>query len=177
MTSLINSLLPHISQNKHLKVLVCYGSQTGNVEAVSKSLFSRIVITYKTIKTMNEITDLKQLEEYDYVIFLVSTTGDGEFPDNAYSFWKLFRKWRDPLDFEYCIFGFGDSNYRSFAHTAKCLSRKLEKLAGEPFQKQAVIDDAFDSSEKLETALTETIDFIHNKKTEINNWFINKMTS
>lgn len=177
MSSLLNNLLPHISQNKHLKILVCYGSQTGNVEAVSKSLFSRIAITDKTLKTMNEITDLKQLENYDYVIFLVSTTGDGEFPDNAYSFWKIFRKWRDPLDFEYCIIGFGDSNYRSFAHTSKCLSRKLERLAGKPFQKQAVIDDAFDSSEQLENALKETVDFIHEKKTEINNWFVNKMTS
>ena len=45
----------------------------------------KINLQFKEIKEMNAITDIKQLDEYDYV-FLVSTTGDGEFPDNADKF-------------------------------------------------------------------------------------------
>ena len=39
--SINNFLLNTIFQNKHIKVLVTYGSQTGNVEAVSQILFNK----------------------------------------------------------------------------------------------------------------------------------------
>ena len=37
--SITNILFNNVLQNKHIKVLVTYGSQTGNVEAVSNILF------------------------------------------------------------------------------------------------------------------------------------------
>ena len=46
---------------------VCF---SGNVEAVSKILFKKINLQFKEIKEMNAITDIKQLDEYDYVFFL-----------------------------------------------------------------------------------------------------------
>ena len=67
--SINNFLLNTIFQNKHIKVLVTYGSQTGNVEAVSQILFNKINLQFKEIKEMNAITDIKQLNEYDYVFF------------------------------------------------------------------------------------------------------------
>ena len=69
--SITNILFNNILQNKHIKVLVTYGSQTGNVEAVSNILFKKINLQFKEIKEMNAITDIKQLDEYDYVFFLV----------------------------------------------------------------------------------------------------------
>ncbi len=148
--SINNFLLNTIFQNKHIKVLVTYGSQTGNVEAVSKILFNKINLQFKEIKEMNAITDIKQLDEYDYVFFLVSTTGDGEFPDNSYKFWKLIKKYREPVNFNYALIGFGDSNYRSFCHTSKCLSRVLKKLQAEEIFPLTKIDDATDNCEKID---------------------------
>ena len=124
--SISNFLFSYFLTKTDTKVLIAYGSQTGNVEEVSKALFKKIKLHYKELKEMNSITDINDLNNYDYVFFLVSTTGDGEFPDNSYKFWKLIKKYREPVNFNYALIGFGNSNYRSFCHTSKCLSRVLK---------------------------------------------------
>ena len=175
--SINNFLLNTIFQNKHIKVLVTYGSQTGNVEAVSQILFNKINLQFKEIKEMNAITDIKQLDEYDYVFFLVSTTGDGEFPDNADKFWRIIKKYKDPVNFQYGLIGFGDSNYRSFCHTSKCLSRILKKLKAEEVFPLVQIDDALDDSPKIEQWIEDVYVFLKKKQSEVQNIFTRLMNS
>ena len=59
--------------NKNIKVFVGYGSQEGNAEAIANILYYKIKIINKKICPLNEVKDIKQLEEYDYVILNTSS--------------------------------------------------------------------------------------------------------
>jgi len=130
------------NQNKHMKILIVYSSQLGNTEIIANILYKRIKMLYKDIHELNFIENIKLLEEYDYTIFLISTTGDGEFPDNGKKFWKILRKYRKDLLIKYFLIGFGDSNYNSFCHSAKCLDRRLKLLKAKEVMPKVLIDDA-----------------------------------
>jgi methionine synthase reductase len=119
-----------------------YASQLGNTEVIANILHKKIKMLYKDIEELNFINDIKSLEKYDYTIFLLSTTGDGEFPDNGKKFWKILRKYRKDLLIKYFLIGFGDSNYNSFCHSAKCLDRRLKLLKSEEVMPMVLIDDA-----------------------------------
>lgn len=175
--SIKDLLFSTILQNKHIKVLIAYGSETGNVEAISKILFNKIKLHNKNIVEMNEIIDMKPLEEYDYIFFLVSTTGRGDFPENARKFWRIIRKNRDPIKIKYSLIGFGDSNYRSFCHTAKCLSRKLKKAEAEEIFPMVLIDDALDHSPKIDKWIEDVSLFLTTKQTEASSIFTRLMNN
>jgi len=59
------------------------------------------------------------LPKFTVVVFVISTTGQGEFPRNAQEFWKsLLRKRLPPgcLDHvAFTTFGLGDSSYPKYA--------------------------------------------------------------
>ena len=130
------------NRNKHIRILIVYASQLGNTEVIANILHKKIKMLYKDIEELNFINDIKSLEKYDYTIFLLSTTGDGEFPDNGKKFWKILRKYRKDLLIKYFLIGFGDSNYNSFCHSAKCLDRRLKLLKSEEVMPMVLIDDA-----------------------------------
>ena len=72
---------------KQNKILVLYGSQTGNGEAIAHILAKKITAN---IFPMTDIgKNIELLYNYDYVILIISTTGDGEPPDNARRFYQL----------------------------------------------------------------------------------------
>ncbi len=130
------------NKNKHMRILIVYASQLGNTEVIANILYKKIKMLYKDIHELNFIENIKLLEEYDYTIFLISTTGDGEFPDNGKKFWKILRKYRKDLLIKYFLVGFGDSNYNSFCHSAKCLDRRLKLLKAKEVMPMVLIDDA-----------------------------------
>ncbi len=129
-------------KNKHIRILIVYASQLGNTEIIANILYKKIKMLYKDIYELNFIENIELLEEYDYIIFLISTTGDGEIPDNGKKFWKILRKYRKDLLIKYFLVGFGDSNYNSFCHSAKCLDRKLKFLKAKEVMPMVLIDDA-----------------------------------
>jgi sulfite reductase alpha subunit-like flavoprotein len=71
------------------------------------------------------------LPSYSLVIFVVSTTGQGDFPLNGRAFWKSLLLKRLSADFlsgvNYTQFGLGDSSYPKYALTAS-------NLKAPPFQ-------------------------------------------
>jgi sulfite reductase alpha subunit-like flavoprotein len=52
------------------------------------------------------------------VIFIVSTTGDGENPDSMKGFWKILLNRNIPLDFledvSFAVLGLGDTKYDKY---------------------------------------------------------------
>jgi len=72
----------------------------------------RDVATYSFLTTQNT------LQDYTVVIFAISTTGQGEFPQNARKFWKSLLRKRLPPDclghVAFTTFGLGDSSYPQY---------------------------------------------------------------
>lgn len=76
------------------KVTVLYGSQTGNAQDVAERIWreSKHYYFVGSVKSMNDYNILELVNE-KCVIFVCSTTGQGEEPDNMKFFWKfLLRK-------------------------------------------------------------------------------------
>lgn len=67
---------------------------------------------YSFLPTQNTLPD------YTVVIFAVSTTGQGEFPENARKFWKSLLRKRLPPNclshVAFTTFGLGDSSYPQY---------------------------------------------------------------
>lgn len=76
--------------------------------------------------------DATDLVSESIVLFLVSTTGQGEFPTSARGFWNfLLRKGipEDILgDLHFAAFGLGDTTYPRFCWPVRLLSRRLKGL-------------------------------------------------
>lgn len=66
------------------------------------------------------------------MIIVVSTTGQGDLPINARSFWKnLLRRKLPPThleDVDFTIFGLGDTSYPRFGHIWIVLSMRVTKV-------------------------------------------------
>lgn len=113
---------------------ILYGSQTGTAEEVANRIAREAF--YKgyayQVMTMNEAL---KIHEFKLAIFVCSTTGEGEEPDNMQKFWKYLRQRSLPAnllgDLKFAVFGLGDSSYEKFNFAAKKLARRLGQLGGE----------------------------------------------
>ncbi|KAJ3327767.1 hypothetical protein HDU76_011166 [Blyttiomyces sp. JEL0837] len=126
---------------------VLYASQTGNAEWIAKHIHEEAIARGFTscVFTLDE-HEKANFAGDNAIIFVVSTTGDGDPPDNATKFWRWLRRAKKPeLDAlkgkKYAILGLGDTNYTNFCQTAKRLDRKLAELGAEPFLAKGMADD------------------------------------
>merc|ERR1719204_2979058 len=70
----------------------------------------------------------------DFFIFCVSTTGQGDPPDDSKDFY--YRLMDKSLDFKFekskfCFFAMGDSSYARYNWVGLAMARRLEQLGGE----------------------------------------------
>ncbi|GAM34903.1 hypothetical protein TCE0_015r02790 [Talaromyces pinophilus] len=113
--------------------LIVYGSETGNAQEVAEEL-GRIAERLHFVTHVKECNDVEAitLASHSLVIFVVSTTGQGDFPLNARGFWKTLLLKRLPATFlsgvKYTQFGLGDSSYPKFNWAARKLRKRLSQL-------------------------------------------------
>lgn len=115
-------------------MLILYASETGTAEDVAyklgdvlggKSRMARVcsVSSYS-------VTGLP--EERGGVVFVVSTTGDGDVPTSMASFWQFLLRKSLPADslegVSVAVFGLGDSGYEKYNAAARRLWRRLKQL-------------------------------------------------
>jgi sulfite reductase alpha subunit-like flavoprotein len=136
--------------------LVLYGSETGNAQEVAEEL-GRTAERLRFVTHVGECNGVKavsvalllshngiiiltickdSLASYSLVIFVVSTTGQGDFPLNGRAFWRtLLLKRLSPtfLSGVQCTqFGLGDSSYPKYVPVPRlsCLSVILRIITG-----------------------------------------------
>jgi sulfite reductase alpha subunit-like flavoprotein len=161
---------------KNITIYIFYGSQTGYTESVAKYVYEKIKTIIKPI--FLEISILNNLFTYeiqkeDFVIILLSTTGDGEFPDNAIDIYKHLRKFKGSLEnITYSLVGFGDSNYKSYCHSSKILERRLKRFKATRFMPTIFNDDAIDGTDTINKWIDDIIDYLKNHKVTLMSWFL-----
>lgn len=116
--------------------LILFGSQTGTAEEIAKQIYERGSGRGLTleISEMDAFTTkaVSRFSKPATIIFVLSSTGDGDPPDNATRFFGRIRrlireqqkKKDEPLPFINCkftILGLGDSNYSTFQGAPKKL--------------------------------------------------------
>ena len=134
---------------------ILYGSETGTAEDVA-------YITQRSLDMLREVnkkevpllcTRINSLASYDItslpseqnVVFVVSTTGDGEVPEGMKKFWKFLLQKNLGADslkgVKVAIFGLGDSSYEKYNACARKLSSRLKQLGSSELVTLGLGDD------------------------------------
>ncbi|GJJ75223.1 hypothetical protein EMPS_07581 [Entomortierella parvispora] len=138
--------LEHISIHNPRRILFLYGSQTGCAQDVAENAAreARRMHFSATVSSMDDYDRSLLIREH-FVVFVASTTGQGEEPDNMKRFWKFLLRKSHPSDaldhMEYTVLGLGDSSYIKFNWPAKKLYKRLMQLGAKPFYEPAYADD------------------------------------
>lgn len=118
--------------------MILYGSETGNAQDVAEEIGR----TTERLRFDTTILDLDSVQLRDLVkptvvIFAISTTGQGEMPQNARGFWKkllssalkpgILRKLR------FSSFGLGDSSYAQYNVSHRLVCGRLSQLGAQSF--------------------------------------------
>ncbi|KIL65542.1 hypothetical protein M378DRAFT_125334 [Amanita muscaria Koide BX008] len=125
-------------------LLILYASDGGNAEKVAKRLANRAKARglSTTVGTFDSVP-LDGLANEEYVVFITSTAGQGEAPQNGRLFFKAVNtaagRDEQPLTkLKFGVFAMGDSHYwprpedaHYYNKPGKDLNARLEKLGGE----------------------------------------------
>ncbi|KAF2215481.1 hypothetical protein CERZMDRAFT_35535, partial [Cercospora zeae-maydis SCOH1-5] len=118
--------------------LILYGSETGNAQDVAEEI-GRMTERLRFDTTVLDLDSvvLKDLLRPTIVIFSLSTTGQGEMPQNARGFWKkllssalkpgILRRLR------FSSFGLGDSSYAQYNVAHRLVCGRLTQLGAQSF--------------------------------------------
>ncbi|KAJ4155466.1 hypothetical protein LMH87_000707 [Akanthomyces muscarius] len=130
---------------------ILYASDNGNATSLAKRLGNRgRARGLKTTVLAMEDYPLEDLPTEENIVFLTSTAGQGEFPQNGLAFWEAIKD-NTELDLatvNYSIFGLGDSHYWPrkedriyYNKPAKDLDRVLTNLGGKRLADTGLGDD------------------------------------
>ena len=125
-TKSVGTIVPAVA----LKPTIIYGTETGN----SKKVTSQLLTTFKKNKIQAKAIDVFQydiakLEKETLALFVMSTQGEGEFPQNAVSFYeKLKASTADLSQLKFAVLGLGDTSYPLYCYAGELLDEALAKL-------------------------------------------------
>ncbi|KAF2232648.1 NADPH dependent diflavin oxidoreductase-like protein 1 [Viridothelium virens] len=126
--------------------LVCYGSETGNAQEAAEEL-ARIAerLRFSTRICDLNSTPIRDLPKHDFLAVAISTTGQGDLPANARSFWANLRSTRLRPGvlraLRFASFGLGDSSYPKFNFAHRKLYNRLAQLGAQPILAKGEADE------------------------------------
>jgi sulfite reductase alpha subunit-like flavoprotein len=129
--------------------LVVYGTETGTAQDVAEEAARSLERLYFVADVASlEKVSTTNLSSYTLCLFVVSTTGQGDFPANARPFWTSLLKKKLRSDFlsdvEYALVGLGDSSYPKFNWAARKLDKRLKQLGAHEIVEACEADEQDD---------------------------------
>jgi len=130
-------------------LLVLYGSQTGTAQEIAERIGREGVrLNFNTRVSSMDSFPVPELPSSILTVYVASTTGQGEEPDNMRKTWKFLLRKNLPSNSlanqRFGVLGLGDSSYPKFNHVAKKLNRRLMQLGGVQLLQPGLGDDQHD---------------------------------
>lgn len=125
------------------RLLVLYASETGCAQDFAEEIGREGERHYLDVEVLPmDSYQVTKLPSEKCVIFVVSTTGQGDMPGNALNFWRFLLRKNLPgnslQSVKIALCGLGDSGYKEFNFAAKKLYRRLLQLSA-----QVIIDPGY----------------------------------
>ncbi|XP_047426278.1 NADPH-dependent diflavin oxidoreductase 1 isoform X2 [Mugil cephalus] len=130
-------------------LLVLYGSQTGTAQDTAQRIAKqaqrrRMKVQVWALDSYN----VANLISESLAVFVCSTTGQGDPPDNMKNFWRFLFKKSLPIgsltQLDCAVLGLGDSSYPKFNFVAKKLHKRLLQLGASMLLPVGLADDQHD---------------------------------
>ena len=124
--------------DKPRTALILYGSETGNAQDVAEEV-GRMAerLRFDTTVLDMDSVQLRDLLKPTVVIFALSTTGQGEMPQNCRVFWKTLLsgalKTGILRRLKFASFGLGDSSYARYNVAHRMLCNRMRQLGAQEF--------------------------------------------
>ncbi|MDB1122849.1 assimilatory sulfite reductase (NADPH) flavoprotein subunit [Vibrio algarum] len=154
------------------KLTIIFASQTGNAKGVAESIKASAEEQGITAELF-DASDYKgkNLAKETHVIFVASTNGEGEPPDNAIELHEFLQSKKAPkLDgLQYGVVALGDSSYEFYCQTGKDFDSYLAKLGATAFierldcdvdYEESTIQWISDSLNKVKDALSSSVEVV-----------------
>ncbi|XP_068221140.1 methionine synthase reductase-like [Palaemon carinicauda] len=146
---------------KYPKFLILFASQTGNARAIAESISEQC----EAVGLKHDISctsgNESLLDNVDCLVFVGSTTGDGDPPDTARKFWRSINKKDRSCNafahLSYTVLGLGDTNYTNFCNFGKSIDRRFENLGAKRFYPCGWADDGTGLEEVVEPWIEELL--------------------
>ncbi|CAJ0961080.1 unnamed protein product, partial [Mesorhabditis belari] len=130
-----------------MSLLICYATETGNAEDVGEMLWRearRRGCKSPRMASFEQLS-LESLASERTVVFLIATSGQGEFPTSARSLWTCFRQKILPNDYmdkmHFSVVALGDSSYQKYNRAGRLLRARLVQLGAHQLCPPAYCDD------------------------------------
>ena len=138
-------------------ITLLWASQTGNAEALAEGFATQLRERGWQVKlqSMNDYA-VSQLAQDQRALFVTSTFGDGDAPDNGGDFWAQLQEEDVSLaQLEFGLLALGDSNYDQFCGHGKKLFTRLQDLGARPLLDR--VDCDTDYAQPAEKWFTELL--------------------
>ncbi len=143
-----------MSGQQESSLIVAFGTDMGNSEDAAMTFAESVAaigIQAEAIE-LNQV-ELSELQNATHFVAVVSTFGEGEFPDTATIFWEALEASTDRLEnLSFSILALGDSSYELFCNAGKLLDEKLEALGATRMVDRVDVDGFYEQPAKAWTA-------------------------
>ena len=127
------------------KLVIAYGTETGNSKALAEKLHQQLPSQLKT--SVTDLADLKvaELTKFSHLLIITSTHGDGDPPETAEDFYNALMQSEKPLTgLHYSVLALGDSTYTHFCVTGINIDEQLAKLGAQQLLPRVECDVDFE---------------------------------
>ncbi|MFA0441575.1 assimilatory sulfite reductase (NADPH) flavoprotein subunit [Vibrio sp. 10N.286.49.B1] len=147
LTPVASAVTTAVASQPAGKLTIIYASQTGNAKGVAEAL-EQEASAHGITAQLFDASDYKgkNLAKETHVIFVASTNGEGEAPDNAIELHEFLQSKKAPKlpNLKFAVIGLGDSSYEFFCQTGKDFDAFLTKQGATPFVERLDCDVDYD---------------------------------